>query len=125
MNYLNNFLRLLVFFGRFLEINELVVDFCFVYFFFVLNDLENGKILDILKYFQYVVKSIVLCGIFFQNSCIRRVTVIMYEFIGSLDNSIRFITGLIVIVFVYVTFENVQNVDCIRLKVYVFCCLFI
>lgn len=31
----------------------------------------------------------------------------MYEFIGSLDNSIRFITGLIVIVFVYVTFENV------------------
>lgn len=31
----------------------------------------------------------------------------MYEFIGSLDNSIRFIIGLIVIVFVYVTFENV------------------
>lgn len=116
---------LLVFLGRFLETNELAADPCFVYLFSVLNDLENGKISDILKHLQHAVKSIAPCGISLQNSCIRRVTAIMHEPTGSSDNPIRFTTGLTVTVPVHATFENVQNVDCIRLKVHVFCCPFI
>lgn len=112
----------LVFLGRFLETNELAADPCFVYLFSVLNDLENGKISDILKHLQHAVKSIAPCGISLQNSCIRRVTAIMHEPTGSSDNPIRFTTGLTVTVPVHATFENVQNVDCIRLKVHVFCC---
>lgn len=115
----------LVFLGRFLETNELAADPCFVYLFSVLNDLENGKISDILKHLQHAVKSIAPCGISLQNSCIRRVTAIMHEPTGSSDNPIRFTTGLTVTVPVHATFENVQNVDCIRLKVHVFCCPFI
>lgn len=112
----------LVFLGRFLETNELAADPCFVYLFSVLNDLENGKISDILKHLQHAVKSIAPCGISLQNSCIRRVTAIMHEPTGSSDNPIRFTTGLTVTVPVHAMFENVQNVDCIRLKVHVFCC---
>lgn len=115
----------MVFLGRYLETNELAADPCFVYLFSVLNDLENGKISDILKHLQHAVKSIAPCGISLQNSCIRRVTAIMHEPTGSSDNPIRFTTGLTVTVPVHAMFENVQNVDCIRLKVHVFCCSFI
>lgn len=103
---------------KFLETNELAADPCFVYLFSVLNDLENGKISDILKHLQHAVKSIAPCGISLQNSCIRRVTAIMHEPTGSSDNPIRFTTGLTVTVPVHAMFENVQNVDCIRLKVH-------
>lgn len=117
-------LKLLCFF-RFLETNELAADPCFVYLFSVLNDLENGKISDILKHLQHAVKSIAPCGISLQNSCIRRVTAIMHEPTGSSDNPIRFTTGLTVTIPVHATFENVQNADCIRLKVHAFCCPYI
>ncbi|XP_062597885.1 integrator complex subunit 4-like, partial [Saccostrea cucullata] len=75
---------------KFLDSNELSPDPCFVYLFSVLNDLENGKISDILKHLQHAVKNIAPCGIVLQNTCIRKVTAIMHEPTGSSDNPVRF-----------------------------------
>ena len=103
---------------RFLDTNELPADPCFVYLFSVLNDLENGKISDILKHLQHAVKSIAPSGISLQNSCVRRVTTVMHEPTGSSDNPVRFTAGLTVTIPVHATLENIQNADSIRLKVF-------
>ena len=103
---------------RFLDTNELSADPCFVYLFSVLNDLENGKISDILKHLQHAVKSIAPSGISLQNSCVRRVTTVMHEPTGSSDNPVRFTAGLTVTIPVHATLENIQNADSIRLKVF-------
>lgn len=100
-----------------MDTNDLSADPCFGYLFSVLDDLENGKISDILKHLQHAVKSIAPCGIAFHSSCVRKVTAIMHEPTGSSDNPVRFTAGLTVTIPVQATLQNVQNADCIRLKV--------
>lgn len=103
---------------KFLDSNELSPDPCFVYLFSVLNDLENGKISDILKHLQHAVKNIAPCGIALQNTCVRKVTAIMHEPTGSSDNPVRFTAGLTVTIPVHATLENVKNPGSIRLKIH-------